>query len=87
MRLTTIHPGVKLDQIKIRTGFEFDIAPELEKTPKPSARELQLLREEIDPLGIRRLEMLSGAARKDLIRKIILEEKNNSPTSPFPDLK
>ena len=83
MRLTSIHPGVKLDQIKIRTGFEFDISPELAETPMPSVSELQLLREEIDPLGIRRLEMLSGASRKDLIRKIVSEEKN-SLSSHYP---
>ena len=49
----------------------------------PSVSELQLLREEIDPLGIRRLEMLSGASRKDLIRKIVSEEKN-SLSSHYP---
>lgn len=76
MRLTTVHPGIKMEQIRIRTGFEFDISPDLIETPNPSVEELQLLREEIDPFGIRRLEMLGGAARKELIRKIILLEKS-----------
>ena len=36
--------------------------------------ELRLLREEIDPLGIRRLETLSGGARKRLMREILQKE-------------
>jgi hypothetical protein len=33
--------------------------------------ELQLLRQEIDPLSIRKLESLSGAERRQLLREII----------------
>ena len=75
MRLTTIHPGVTLNQIRMRTGFEFDISPDLIETQMPSEKEIKLLREEVDPFGIRRLEMLGGAARKELIRDIIKFEK------------
>jgi hypothetical protein len=35
---------------------------------------VRLLREEIDPLGVRRLELLGGAARKDLLREILEKE-------------
>lgn len=75
MRLTTYHPGVAIKRIQKRTGFELEIAPDLHETPPPSATELQLLREEIDPLGIRRLELLSGASRRDKLREILAQEQ------------
>jgi len=74
MRLTTIHPGVRLAEIQARTGFELDISPDVSETPVPSQDELRLLREEIDPLGIRRLELMSGSARRELLHQIILAE-------------
>jgi len=74
MRLTSYHPGVTIKRIQARTGFEFEIAPDVHPTPLPTHEELHLLRTEIDPLGIRRLEALSGNSRRQLIRKIIAVE-------------
>ncbi len=74
MRLTSIHPGVRLAEIQARTAFELDIAPDVDETPLPSREELRLLREEIDPLEIRRLELMSGSARRDLLHRIIVAE-------------
>jgi acyl CoA:acetate/3-ketoacid CoA transferase beta subunit len=74
MRLTSYHPGVSVDQIRKKTGFEVEIAPDVHQTPPPSADELRLLREEIDPLNVRKLEILSGSARKVLLRSILEHE-------------
>lgn len=74
LRLTALHPGVSLAKVQQKTGFPLEIAPELAETPPPSAAELRLLREEIDPLGIRRLETLGGGARKRLLREILEKE-------------
>ncbi len=74
MRLISYHPGVTIGQIQNRTGFEIEIAPDVHETPAPGAAELRLLREEIDPLGIRRLESLSGAARRELLHEILERE-------------
>ncbi len=71
LRLVSIHPGTTLEMIKHRTGFSFSVADDLRETPPPSDRELYLLRNEIDPLGVRRLEFLPGSARRDLIKEII----------------
>jgi acyl CoA:acetate/3-ketoacid CoA transferase beta subunit len=78
MRLTSYHPGVTIDQIQMRTGFELEIAESVQQTPLPTNDELYLLRNEIDPLGIRKLELMSGAARKDLLRHILTQEGNSS---------
>lgn len=74
MRLKTYHHGVKLERIRSKTGFDIDIDDNLYETPPPTKEELQLLREEIDPLGIRRLELLSGAERRSLLRQILAQE-------------
>lgn len=78
MRLTSYHPGITIAQIQARTGFDLIIAGDITETLPPSIQELRLLREEIDPMGIRRLEMLSGAERRELLREIIQYEKVNS---------
>jgi len=74
MRLTARHPGVTVEKIRVKTGFPLEIAPDLHETKPPTAEEIQLLRQVIDPLGIRRLETLSGAARKRILREILARE-------------
>ena len=78
MRLTSIHPGATIERIRAKTGFELEAAPDAAETPPPSAEEIRLLREVIDPLGIRKLEILGGQARKDLIRDILAQESTAS---------
>jgi glutaconate CoA-transferase subunit B len=74
MRLVSFHPGVEIKRIQARTGFELEIAPDVHETPQPTEEELRLLREEIDPLGIRRLESLSGPVRRELLHAIVSSE-------------
>lgn len=49
MRLLATHPGVTVDEVIANTGFELLIADKVEVNEPPSAEELRLLREEIDP--------------------------------------
>lgn len=79
LRLTSYHPGVTVETIQKHTGFELEIAPDVHPTVLPSAEELRLLREEIDPLGIRRLESLSGGSRRALLHEIIAQETGQPP--------
>jgi hypothetical protein len=74
MRVTSIHPGETLQRVQAKTGFELVVAPDIEETVPPSAEELRLLREVIDPLNVRKLEMLGGAARRDLLHEILEKE-------------
>ncbi|MGE5225235.1 MAG: hypothetical protein ACM3PY_22580 [Omnitrophica WOR_2 bacterium] len=78
MRLITYHPGASIESIQAHTGFKLDIAPGVAPTPPPDDEEIRLLREEIDPLGIRRLELLSGAARHELLQEIIQQENRKN---------
>ena len=75
MRLTTVHPHTDIESIRRKTGFDFEIADDLAATEAPDAEDLRLLREEIDPLGTRKLETLAGAARKRLLREILRRER------------
>jgi glutaconate CoA-transferase subunit A len=80
MRLITFHPNVTIEKIQAHTGFTLEISPDVMETPAPTEVELELLRNEIDPLNIRRLETLSGPARRELLHKIIEAEKDNPVT-------
>lgn len=71
LRLTSYHAGVTIDDVQKRTGFALLIAPDVHETPPPNADELRLLRQTIDPLRVRDLEILGGSARKTLLRQII----------------
>lgn len=75
MRLVSCHPGIKIDRIKAKTGFDLEVIPNIQETEPPSEEEIRLLRDEIDPLGIRKLELMSGAERKALLRWIFTQER------------
>ncbi len=78
MRITSYHPGVTVEKIQAHTGFALESSPEAKETPLPSDAELYLLRSEIDPLNIRKLETLSGPSRRELLHKIISAENNQA---------
>ena len=75
MRVKSIHPGFELEHIKNSTGFDLVIPKKLEKTEPPTVEELRLLREKVDPLGIRKLEVVAGKDREELLNQIIQKEK------------
>jgi acyl CoA:acetate/3-ketoacid CoA transferase beta subunit len=74
MRLCSYHPGVTIDKIRKRTGFPLDIASDVRETAPPTAEEVRLLREVIDPLGIRTLDRMSGSQRRRKLRDIVEQE-------------
>jgi glutaconate CoA-transferase subunit B len=55
MRLVSLHPGVTLDQVQKQTEFDLLIPDtEIPETVTPSEEHIRLVREEIDPDGMRR---------------------------------
>jgi acyl CoA:acetate/3-ketoacid CoA transferase beta subunit len=74
MRLTHLHPGVAVERVQAKTGFELEVAADLKVTAQPSSKELDLLRHVIDPYGVRKMETLSGAARRDALRETLRME-------------
>lgn len=78
LRLTSFHAGQSIEKIQTKTGFAFEIAPDVHITEPPTQEEVRMLREEIDPLNVRKMETYSGAQRKELIREILQREKSYS---------
>jgi glutaconate CoA-transferase, subunit B len=48
MQIIAVHPGVTVDQVQANTGFELEVAAEVETTVPPTAEELAVLRH-LDP--------------------------------------
>ncbi|MCT9143937.1 CoA-transferase subunit beta [Streptomyces violarus] len=59
MRLASLHPGVTVEQVREATGFELTVPVEVPPTREPSAEELRLIREVLDPAGTRAREVAS----------------------------
>jgi len=57
MRLQSVHPGVTVDEIAAATGFELDVPDDVGDTRLPTAEELRLIREVLDPGGLRDREV------------------------------
>ncbi|TJZ57480.1 CoA-transferase [Streptomyces piniterrae] len=57
MRIRSLHPGVSVEQVREATGFELVVPPEVPETRAPTAAELRLIREVIDPRGLRDREV------------------------------
>lgn len=57
MRLRSLHPGVSVQQVTAATGFALTIPDDVPLTRDPSEAELRLIREVIDPKGLREREV------------------------------
>ena len=74
----SLHAGVTLDEARFATSFEIN-APDgdLPTTPTVTPEERDGL-DQVDPMGLRRLEMLPGRARRQLLRDLILTERRGT---------
>jgi acyl CoA:acetate/3-ketoacid CoA transferase beta subunit len=57
MRLRALHPGVTVDDVVAATGFELVVPDDVPTSRLPTATELELIREVIDPEGAREREV------------------------------
>jgi len=57
MRLASVHPGVRVDDVVRETGFELALSGEIPETRTPTPEELRLVRERIDPERLRDREV------------------------------
>lgn len=67
-RLRSVHAGVSVDDVVAATGFALSVPGDVCESVVPSAHELEILRNLVDPLQTRHLEFkaLRSAARKRL---------------------
>ena len=73
LRVTKLHLDASRAEIEENTGFAFDWAPNVEVAMPPSSAELRLLDTAIDPRGLRFLEALTGASRRQRLRALATE--------------
>jgi acyl CoA:acetate/3-ketoacid CoA transferase beta subunit len=57
MRVVSVHPGVSVDDVQEATGFELHV-DEVTETRLPTDDELRLIREVLDPKGLRDKEVV-----------------------------
>ncbi len=70
IRLESVHTGISVEQVVENTGFELVMPDPVPETAAPTDEELRLIREVIDPLGMRRLDFLKGDAYKEAMKEI-----------------
>ena len=59
MRLRSLHPGVTVDDVVAATGFALTIPDDVPATRQPDPDELRLIRDVLDPRGLRDKEVAS----------------------------
>jgi hypothetical protein len=59
MRVRSLHPGVGVEEVVGATGFELVLPDPVPSTPLPSAEELELIRDVLDPTSLRDKEIPS----------------------------
>jgi acyl CoA:acetate/3-ketoacid CoA transferase beta subunit len=70
-RLKSLHSGVTIDEVRENTGFDLIIPDDIPETTIPTEQELHVLRTDIDPLGVRRLDFLKGQEYREVLGEII----------------
>jgi acyl CoA:acetate/3-ketoacid CoA transferase beta subunit len=53
VRLLSVHPGVGVDEVREATGFELEVPADVPTTREPTPAEQVLVREVLDPKGLR----------------------------------
>ncbi|WP_344588812.1 CoA-transferase subunit beta [Actinomadura vinacea] len=59
MRLRSVHPGVGVEEVVGSTGFELVVPDEVPETRAPTGEELRIMRDVLDPGGLREREVAS----------------------------
>jgi len=57
MRLRSVHPGVSVDAVREATGFDLVVPEDVPETRAPTDDDLRILREVLDPQGLRDAEV------------------------------
>lgn len=71
-RIESLNPGVDAQTVVDATGFELDVPEgEIPTTAVPSAEQLRLLRQEIDPFGTVKFDFVSGRDRLAYLQGIL----------------
>lgn len=70
-RIESLHPGVDAQTVVDATGFELEVPADIPVTAEPTAEQLRLLREQIDPYGTVKFDFVSGKDRLAYLQGIL----------------
>lgn len=76
LQVTHLHPGVTRAEVEEQTGFALDFSVLPTNTVSPTSDQLSMLDDIIDPQGLRFLEVLTGAARRERLRALTSHTEN-----------
>lgn len=54
MQLISLHPNVRLEEVRAEVGWDLRLSLQIAETPAPTEEELRLLRDDLDPHGFYR---------------------------------
>ena len=75
LELVGLHHGVTLEALRRETGFEVLVSDRCASLAPPTDEELAVLRTEVDPLGLCRLEFVPASQRAGLLAEVIASEQ------------
>lgn len=73
-KIDSLHPGVTADQVVENTGFDLEVPKDIPETEKPTAEQVRLLREEVDPYGTLAFDFKPGKERLGYLHEILQKE-------------
>jgi acyl CoA:acetate/3-ketoacid CoA transferase beta subunit len=73
-RIETLTAGVDVQDVVDNTGFEVEVPTDIGVTDEPTAEQLALLRDRIDPYGTIRFDFMDANTRKDYLRDLLRAE-------------
>lgn len=73
--LESIHDGVPVEAVIQRTGFRLELSGPPRVTERPTREELRLIRERIDPGGVREFEMMPSRQRQSILQSTFPERR------------
>jgi glutaconate CoA-transferase subunit B len=73
-RIETVHPGVDVTEVVDNTGFVLTMPEDIPVAEVPSQKQLDLLRNRIDPFGTSQFDFLDSRARASYLDDILRRE-------------
>jgi acyl CoA:acetate/3-ketoacid CoA transferase beta subunit len=80
-RIETLTRGVEAQEVVDNTGFEIEVPADIGMTPEPTAEQLTLLRERIDPYGTISFDFMDAQTRKEHLRDLLRREWDRALSS------
>jgi glutaconate CoA-transferase subunit A len=76
LQVVELFPGVTRDEVQEASGFDLRFVDGIPTIAEPDIEILEILRDEIDPIGLRRLEFAAARDRDGLLDEVIQADRD-----------